>query len=242
LSYLNAWIIMGLGSIPQQDVYQRAMSAKTARISSLASLTGGIAYFIFALIPVFMALAARAMHPELLDINPQYFLPIFIMEHADIFTQSLFFGGLIAAILSTASGALLAASSLLAENVVTMFYRPPSDKARLWLIRHVLLVVALLSLGLGFYQGYIYELVSSAYSISLVGAFIPLIFGLYCSRAQASDCMISSVCGISVWLSLRVFGSEDFIMPAPLGGFLASLAGMTFSLFLKSYLPKTRQI
>lgn len=241
LSYLNAWIILGLGSIPQQDVYQRAMSAKTARISRMASIMGGITYFIFALVPVCIALAARAMHPELLDINPQYFLPLFIMEHADIFTQSLFFGGLIAAILSTASGALLAASSLFAENVVTMFYRPPTDKARLWLIRHVLLVVALLSLGLGFYQGYIYELVSSAYSISLVGAFVPLVFGLYSKKATAQDSMFCSLCGIVVWLAIRLFASEEFVMPAPLGGLLASLAAMFGSIWIKRFLPQTRK-
>ena len=38
LAYIAAWITIGLGSIPQQDVYQRIMSAKNANTARWGSI------------------------------------------------------------------------------------------------------------------------------------------------------------------------------------------------------------
>ena len=64
LSFLAAWVTMMLGSVPQQDVFQRVTSARTARIAIVGSVLGGVLYFCFAFVPMFIAYAATLIDPE----------------------------------------------------------------------------------------------------------------------------------------------------------------------------------
>jgi Na+/proline symporter len=44
---------MMLGSVPQQDVFQRVTSARSARVAIGASVLGGLLYFCFTFVPLF---------------------------------------------------------------------------------------------------------------------------------------------------------------------------------------------
>ncbi|NDA51715.1 MAG: sodium:solute symporter, partial [Betaproteobacteria bacterium] len=48
LAFAAAWMTMALGSIPQQDVFQRVTSAKDEKTAVRGTLFGAIAYFVFA--------------------------------------------------------------------------------------------------------------------------------------------------------------------------------------------------
>ena len=65
LWFLAAWITMMFGSIPQQDVFQRVASSKNERIAGSASITGGVLYFCFAFIPMFLAYSATLIDPKM---------------------------------------------------------------------------------------------------------------------------------------------------------------------------------
>jgi Na+/proline symporter len=73
----------------------------------------------------------------------------------------------------------------------------------------------------------IYELVSSAYQVTLVGAFVPLVMGLYWKRATTQGAILSIGAGIIVWLlffpQVTSWG-EHF--PGQLAGLIAAFAGM----------------
>src|SRR5260370_27649757 len=79
LWFFAAWITMMLGSIPQQDVFQRVHSAKTEDIAARSSILGGCLYFAFAFIPMFLAYSASLIDPKMvaanLDKDPQLILP-----------------------------------------------------------------------------------------------------------------------------------------------------------------------
>src|SRR4029079_5228732 len=47
LWFFAAWFTMMLGSIPQQDVFQRVQTAKTESIAANSSILGGCLYFCF---------------------------------------------------------------------------------------------------------------------------------------------------------------------------------------------------
>jgi len=71
----------------------------------------------------------------------------------------------------------------------------------------------------------IYELVSSAYQVPLVGAFIPLLAGLYWQRATTQGAIFSTVLGLLTWLLfLATPAGEAF--PAQLAGLIAAAIGM----------------
>ncbi len=234
IAYIAAWMAIGLGSIPQQDVYQRVMSAKSAKIAQWASIGGGLLYFTVVLIPLFLGLAATQLHPELLleGADAQMLLPTLIGEHTNIFIQIMFFGALLSAIMSTASAALLAPATLVAENVVKPFFPHITDKYRMHLIQTSIIVVALGAIVLAIQQGDVYELVGSAYSITLVCALVPLTFGLYFKRANNLGAMLSIIFGFVTWQYLGHTLSEEYVDASTIAGFGMSIVGMLLGMFM----------
>jgi Na+/proline symporter len=94
-------------------------------------------------------------------------------------------------------------------------------------MRVTVLVFSLLVLGYAIrMQGTsIYEMVSGAYQVPLVGAFVPLTFGLYWKRATTQGAIFALVLGLLTWgLFLATPAGDEF--PAQLAGVLASLTGM----------------
>jgi SSS family transporter len=228
LAYFAAWITIGLGSIPQQDVYQRTMSAKTLAISKWASVGGGLMYFVIVMMPLFFGLVARTLHPELLaeGADPQMLIPTLFISNVSFVTQVLFLGALIAAVKSTASAAILAPATLFAENVVKPFFGHMTDHARLRLIRYSIVVMALIALAIAIQKGNIFDIVASSYSITLVSAFVPLVAGLYVRKANSLGALLAMIFGALTWQYFEHFGGEDPVVPSILFGLFASMLGM----------------
>ncbi len=234
LAYLAAWLTLGFGSIPQQDVYQRAMSAKSEKVSRHAAITGGLLYFVIVAMPLFFGLVAAVLYPGLLaeGADSQLLLPTLILNHISFPVQVLFFGALIAAIMSTASAAILAPATLLAENVVKPHVTGLTDKKELMLIRASIVVIALGALAIAIQQGNIYEIVGSSYSITLVVAFVPMTFGLFTRRANVLGALLAIFFGALVWQGIEHFGSADPAIPSVIAGLVASLGGMLIGMLL----------
>lgn len=237
LAWVAAWMTIGLGSIPQQDVYQRVMSAKSAAIAKWASVSAGILYFTIALIPLTLGLIARIKYPELVISDPQQLLPTLILDNTSVITQIFFFGALLSAIMSTASGALLAPATLLGENVIKPFFNNITDKIRLAIIRSAIIVVAFGALVLASSQGSIYELVSGAYSITLVSAFVPLVMGLYTTKANSLGALLAIAFGALGWQFTELYVVDPFI-PAILVGLGLSFAGMLIGILAEEKIHK----
>lgn len=232
LYYISAWITIGLGSIPQQDVFQRVMSSRSERVAVLSSFIAGFMYLTVAMIPLILALFAKTYYPELLSADTQLLLPHMVMEHTSMLTQILFVGALLSAIMSTASGALLAPSAVLSENLIKPLFKDLSDKSFLWITRACILAVALTSLTFAFMGESIYELVGSSSALSLVSLFVPLVAGLYFKGSNSISAMASMLCGFFVWLLLYVLDQEY----ALLMGLLFSILGYLIPSLIKRFL------
>lgn len=242
LTYLAAWITIGLGSIPQQDVYQRAMSAKNVTVSKWSSITGGVLYLTVVMIPLILGLAARILHPELLTpgADPQLLIPTLVQLHTNIFVQVLFYGALLSAIMSTASAAILAPATLVAENIVKPMFPKITDKALMNLIKICILVISTGSILIGIKQGNIYELVSSSYSITLVAAFVPLVAGLYWKKAGNISAMLSILLGTFSWQYVEHFTDESFIVPSTIVGLGMAVIGLLVGIIF-DHIMRTRK-
>jgi Na+/proline symporter len=233
--FFAAGITMMLGSIPQQDVFQRVMSARNAETARLGPIIGGSAYLLFAFVPMFIVACAVLIMPEeakkLLAEDPQKVLPTLIMTHMPLVAQIFFFGALISAIMSTASATLLAPSTTFVENILKHLRPHMGDKQMLRALRVSLLAFSVLVLAYSMVmQGTpIYELVSGAYQVTLVGAFVPLVCGLYWRRATTQGAVFSIALGIVTWVlffpQLTTWGE---VFPGQLAGLLAAGAGMVF--------------
>jgi len=231
LFFIAAAITMMLGSIPQQDVFQRVMSAKDIKAATRGPVIGGALYILFAFVPLFLVTSALIIMPEqaqeLIGDDPQKVLPTLVLEHMPFVMQVLFFGALLSALKSTASATLLAPSVTFTENIWRQFKPRMSDREELRDMRIATLGFSALVLAYAIVmEGTpIYEMVSSAYQVPLVGAFIPLLAGLYWKRATTQGAIFSTVLGLLTWLLfLATPAGEEF--PAQLAGLIAAALGM----------------
>jgi SSS family transporter len=230
--FFAAAITMMLGSIPQQDVFQRVMSAKDAKTARRGPVIGGTLYLLFAFVPMFIVTAAVMVMGEgatqLLADDPQKVLPTLVMERMPVILQIAFFGALLSAIMSTASATLLAPSTTFVENILRNIVPKMGDAATLKAMRLSVLVFTGLVLAYAIVmQGTsIYELVSGAYQVPLVGAFVPLVMGLYWRRATTQGALFSVVGGLGTWLAFIATPPLAEAFPQQLAGLLAAFAGM----------------
>jgi len=229
--FFAAAITMMLGSIPQQDVFQRVMSANSESAATKGPVIGGVFYILFAFVPMFLVASALIIMPEqtaaLLKEDPQKVLPTLVLTQMPFVMQVLFFGALLSAIKSTASATLLAPSVTFVENIWRQFQPHMGDRQELRTMRITVLVFSALVLlyAIRMQGTSIYEMVSGAYQVTLVGAFVPLVFGLYWSKATTQGAIFSIVLGLLTWvLFLATPAGGEF--PAQLAGILAALSGM----------------
>jgi Na+/proline symporter len=243
LAFISGLLTMGFGSIPQQDVFQRANASRSEDVAVWGSIIGGVAYFLFAAIPLFMAYAANLIDPHLashwLATDSQKLLPELVKGHLPLAAQVIFYGALLSVIMSTASGTLLAPSVTLAENVLRELWpRPLTDADMLRLTRWV---VALFSVLVTLYALWsleqntgIHQMVENAYKITLVMAFVPLVAGLYWRHASTTGAYLAIGLGLSTWIPLEVLLPGGPI-PPQFAGFLMAIAGMLLGSWLRPH-------
>jgi len=242
--FIAAAVTIMFGSIPQQDVFQRVMSANNIKAATRGPVIGGICYILFAFVPMFLVVSAMIIMPEkaatLMAEDPQKVLPTLVMEQMPFVMQVLFFGALLSAIKSCASATLLAPSVTFTENIWRQFKPYQSDQQELRAMRVTVLGFSVIVLCYAILmQGTsIYEMVSSAYQVPLVGAFVPLTFGLYWKRASTQGAIAAIVLGLSVWVVLLFTPlGEEF--PAQLAGLVASLFGMVVGSLAPQFINNT---
>jgi len=234
LNYFALWITIGLGSIPQQDVFQRVMSARSERVAVASSIAAGFLYLTVAFMPLVLALYAKELHPNLLQEDTQLLVPGLVMGSSSLAVQVLFFGALLSAIISTASGAILAPAAVLSENMLRPLLPNINDKGLLLLSRLSVLLVAAVSLGMALMRSNIHELVSESSALSRVSLFVPRVAGMFWRKTTSAAAIFSMLAGMGVWLLALYL---DTAVNPMLYGLVGSIGG----LFLGQLLSKNRE-
>ena len=233
LAFVTAFLTLAIGSIPQQDIFQRVTSAKNERTAIAGSLLGGAVYFCFVFVPVYIVAAGLLIDPSLGTLlssqdarETQRVLPEFILGHTPMWIQVLFFGALLSAILSTASGAIIAPTSLCTENIIRPLYPRMGDRQFLLTLRVVLVAFTLAALVFALNSKQtMYDMVQNAYTVTLVAALVPLAGGIFWKRANNAGAILSAALGLVAWM-IAAFTAADALVPPTLVGLGFSIAGM----------------
>jgi Na+/proline symporter len=235
VTFIAGLLTMGLGSIPQQDVFQRANSSKNERIAVWGTVIGGSLYFVFAAVPIYLTYSATLVDPAmsmaLLADDAQLILPTFVKTHLPLYAQIIFYGALLSVIMSTASGTLLAPSVTISENIIKEFmpHHRMSQRKLLWITRAVVvaftMLVVIYSLWSLQSETSIHQMVENAYKVTLACAFVPLVAGLYWTRASNLGAGLSIVLGLVAWIAME-FIAPGAALPPQFVGLIASALGM----------------
>ena len=243
VTFIAGLLTMGLGSIPQQDVFQRANAGRCERIAVSGTVIGCALYFVFAAVPIYLTYAATLVDPAMtaavLADDAQLVLPTFVKAHLPLYAQIVFYGALLSVIMSTASGTLLAPSVTISENIIKEFmpHHRMSQKSLLWVTRSVVVVFAVLVVFYSLWslqtETSIHQMVANAYKVTLACAFVPLVAGLYWKRATNLGAGLSIVLGFGCWIAME-FIAPDAALPPQFAGLIASLTGMMAGSLLSS--------
>ncbi len=234
IGIISAVLTMGFGSIPQQDVFQRVLSADSREHARKWWILWWSLYIIIAFLPIMLGYAAYMVAPDLITgtSDTQRVLPILILEATPLFVQVMFFWALLSAIMSTASGTLLAPSALFMENILRPFLPRISDRKALFMTRASVIGFFLIIVSFVSYKYYqeearIFEMVENAYKITLAWAFVPLAMALICKKVHTISALLSMIVGIGTWLTFEYsLGFEEvYSMPPHFFGFLMAIIG-----------------
>ncbi|MFH2133891.1 MAG: sodium:solute symporter family protein [Pseudomonadota bacterium] len=235
VAFISGLLTMGFGSIPQQDVFQRANTSKNENVAVWGTVLGGVAYFLFAAVPLFMAYSANLIDPALtaqwMAEDSQKLLPELVKAHLPLIAQVIFYGALLSVIMSTASGTLLAPSVTLSENVLKgwLTRKNLSERKMLvmtrWVVGIFSVLVTIYALWALDQETGIHQMVENAYKVTLVLAFTPLVAGLYWKRATTLGAYWAMGLGVAAWLPME-FIAPEAALPPQFAGFLMSIVGM----------------
>ena len=236
LEYIAAWLTLGLGSLASQDIFQRANAAKSERVAVRSTYFGAVLYLVVAMFPLYLGLLALKIEPDLAISSSQNALVGLVSLHAPVWIQVLFYGALISAIFSTCSGALLAPSAILAENLVKPILFPQaSDRSFLYISRISVLIIAAISTVLAFQSDSIYHLVSQSSALGLVSILVPMVAALFYKRPSKLGAFFSMGLGLISYL-LFEYSFTNSEVPSMFIGFGFSCIGMMMGIVLE-YFP-----
>lgn len=210
--WVSAWIVIGLGSLASQDIFQRINASRNIKSAVRSTYAGAGMYLVFSILPLTIALCARLLYPEILNsasVDLQEVIPQMVLTHSPLFVQIMFFGALLSAIMSTCSGALLAPSTILAENIMKPLTQKSGTKLHLVTVKISILIVSTISTGMAMSNKDIYELVGDSSIVALVCILIPTFAAIYHKRPSVHGAFWAMGLGLSIWAT-REYASTCF--------------------------------
>ncbi|NPV85019.1 MAG: sodium:solute symporter family protein [Anaerolineae bacterium] len=216
--WMAAWLAVGLGSVPTQDLMQRSVSARNEATSVYGSYFAGILYGFFGIMSPLIGIMYYHLNPNLED--PQAVLILAAMEHLPPIMTAIFIAALCSALMSTSDSSLLAGASVVTENLIPVITgKRLGDKAALWWTRAMVVTNGVIGIIIALTFAVIYELGVVAWTLLLVGMFAPFAFGMYWKKANQTGAVLSYLGGFIAWALLTwffyyngIFGTESTVV------------------------------
>jgi SSS family transporter len=198
--WLAAWMAVGLGSIPTQDLMQRSMSARNESTSVWGTYFAGALYLIFGVMSPLIGIMMFKLNPGIAPEDTEFLLIGAAMQHLHPILTGVFIAALASALMSTSDSSILAGASVFTENLLPFFGLKLDDKSKLRWTRIMVVVIGLISVTIALAASTIYDLAMVAWSLLLVGLFAPFAFGMYWKKANRNGAIASFVAGFTAWV------------------------------------------
>ena len=185
----GALFALGLGDIIALDFMERVFAAKNPKTAKRGALMGG-ALTMFTVIPTSM-LGVVAFFYLPADTLPDLAMPLLATQHMPFAIGAGILMGVVGASMSTASGGLLAISSVISRNLMQRIIRRRwmnkpnwSDNKLLNTTRIVIVPMMVIGTAIGYFVPAPGVYLILAFDIMFAGAFVPLTLGLFWKKAN----------------------------------------------------------
>ncbi|MGM0689416.1 MAG: sodium:solute symporter family transporter [Bacillota bacterium] len=214
ISYLAAWLGVGLGDLSCAILMQRALAARTARTASGGFITAGVLYLAIALIPVMIGIAVfthgyriatPADNEQVLLWAAQNFMP----EWFGVF----FIVAIAGAIISTAGDSTLINATLLGHNVYRYFRPNATSVDTLKAVRVFIPITAIICMIIAIIFPSLYKLIVFAGAVGLPTVVPAYVAGLFWKKANLTGAVSSFFAGLAAW-AIGFFWALPFTIEA----------------------------
>lgn len=230
-SYWNFWqsgasgwfylALLGPAFVISPGLLQKVYGARDARAVRLGVGLNALGLFAFAGLPVIVGLVARARFPALS--SHELALPTLLMEGVPPMIGTIGLAAVFSAELSAADAVLFMLTTSLSQDLYRRFVAPAAtDHAVLRVSRITALVAGALSTAFAIVAPSVIETLSIFYTLMGVSLFVPILAGLWISRADATDALVSIACGVGALIAVQVTTAG-----AGLGWLTPPLVGLT---------------
>jgi len=212
------------GLVIGQDIWQRIATAKNEKIAYWAGTAAGVYCVLYGVAGAVIGMCARALLPDLAS-RDQAFSAI-VGQVLPVGLSGLVTAAALAAIMSTASGALIASATVANKDIMSMWARfsgkatqsaaDPHDE--LGRSRLFLLLLGAVSLALAFIMNDVIAALTVAYGILVGGLLVPIIGGILWRRGNVQGALASMVVGVVATIGAMIAGGDIYAsMPIFLG-------------------------
>jgi SSS family solute:Na+ symporter len=204
-------IALGLGNTMALDFMERVFAAKDGRTAQRGCYYSGVMTILVGMCVAVVGLAAVASVKDVAD--PRMVLPTMAVNYLPYWMGVLVFIGVLGASMSTANGAILVISVVLARNVVQRWRSAVLDDRQLLNLSRFMALPTACAAGLvAWLRPEPGILLIIAFDIVFAGCVVPLFAGVYWKKANAAGAIAAIVAGTSARLIAH------FVTPAAWGG------------------------
>jgi SSS family transporter len=198
--WIAAWLSIGLGSIPTQDLFQRSMSARNESTAVWGTYMAGALYLFFGIMSPLTGIMMFKLNPTME--NPDNVLVSAALQYVPPVLTAIFMAALTSALMSTSDSSLLAGASVVTQNLFPLFGKPLDSKAEVKWTRIMVGVNGFIGIVFALTAQIIYELGVVAWTLLLVGLVAPFILGMYWKKGNGYGAVASVIGGWGSWAIL----------------------------------------
>ncbi len=234
-AYIN-WatlIALGLGDIVALDFMERVFAARSPGTARRACFVGAIGTLVIGIPFSLVALSAGSIFKQL-GVKPggDAILYTLLQNTAPAILIIIVLSAIVAASLSTGTGAVLAMSSVCARNILGVRSGEEGSRDGLLLATRLLMVpIALFSMFIALRIPQTGILLTLAFDVALAGLLVPFVFGIYWSKANTLAALAAIITGsvtrlVFFALVPTTYGVDNTLLYIPNHIFSASFDGV----------------
>ncbi|MDD0972553.1 sodium:solute symporter [Pseudomonas fontis] len=206
---ITYFLIYFFGILIGQDIWQRVFTARDEKVAKYAGTTAGIYCVIYGLVCAVIGMTAHVLLPDLGNANNAF--AAIVKSALPDGIRGLVIAAALAAMMSTASAGLLAASTVLTEDLLPKLRG--GKQSSLNINRLFTLLTGIVVLGIALMVEDVISALTLAYNLLVGGMLVPLIGAIYWKRATTPAAIISMALGFTTALVFMIKDGMDASTP-----------------------------
>ncbi|EST53344.1 sodium:solute symporter [Brevibacillus panacihumi W25] len=219
---IQYFLLFCLGMVVAQDIWQRIFTARTMTIARYGTIGAGVYSFLYAIVLSIIGMCAFVVLPNLDD--PQNAFASMALQTLPSGVLGIVLASVVSALMSTASGTLIASSTLIVNDIVKGYFAPDMSEQRFMKVsRLTTFTIGVFTIICAVWIQDVLVALDIAYAVLSGAIFFPVLLGFFWKQTTAKAAFYSilvSTVVILVGLAVKGISSTDPIVYGLIASFV----------------------